>query len=276
MLSLVTVLIPFYNSGPFLPLAIQSVFNQSYKYWKMVLIDDASSEKYLPSIRKFLTDSRVTLVKHTHNQGQSKALNTGLKYVKTPFVVQLDSDDLFYPYTLQTMVREAVKLQENVGLLCGNMKIIFEEDRNGKKKWSRIRKGGNFEDPYDFLLANKTLCPRFYRTAALKKIGGWPTDDPYEGRYVEDLRVLYRLIGEFKFHWIDKELYITRIHQNNHTKQVKKYVEIIEWSVSDTLQRLGDKFEAVYEEMDDGWIRIAYLKPKIHHDKEDDDTAEKR
>lgn len=252
-----------------MPLCIQSVINQTYEKWKLVLIDDASTEDYLPSIQEVLTDRRVILVRNLDNKGQSMSLNKGLEYVETPFVVQLDSDDLFYPYTLEVMMQEALKQSEDVGLICGNMKIIVE-DSDGRIKSSRIKKGDSFEDPYDFLLANKTLCPRLYRTTALQRIGGWPTDDPYNGRYREDMRTLYRLIEKFKFHWIDKELYIVRIHQNNHTSQISKYVEMMNWSVNNALQRLGDKYEPVFEDIDDGWKRIAYLKPKIPHSKQGD------
>ena len=120
------------------------------------------------------------------------------------------------------------------------------ENGDGEVLQTKIRKGGSFEDPFEFLLANTTLCPRLYRTSALQSIGGWPTDDPYEGRYREDMRTLYRLIEKYKFHWIDKELYIVRLHENNHTKQLDKYLEIMEWSVNNALLRLGDKYEPVF------------------------------
>lgn len=257
----VTVLIPFFNSEKYLSLAIQSVFDQTYKNWKLILIDDASTDNYLPSIRKFLKDKRVLLIKNASNQGQSKSLNKGFENVNTPYTVQLDSDDLFYPNTLEVLMKEAQKLSKEVGLICGNMKLNIENNK-GEILRSKIRKGGSFEDPYEFLLANTSLCPRLYRTSALRNIGGWPTDDPYEGRFREDMRTMYRLIEKYKFHWIDQELYIVRIHNNNHTKQLDKYNEMMIWSVKNALQRLGDKYEPVFVEIEDGWQRVASLKPK--------------
>jgi glycosyltransferase involved in cell wall biosynthesis len=49
--------------------AIQSIFDQKYKNWKIILIDDASTDDYLPSIQKFLKDKRVMLIKNSDNQG---------------------------------------------------------------------------------------------------------------------------------------------------------------------------------------------------------------
>lgn len=257
----VTVLIPFFNSKKYLSLAIQSVFDQTYEKWKLILIDDASTDDYLPSIKKFLKDKRVVLIKNVNNQGQSKSLNKGFKIVDTPYVVQLDSDDLFFPNTLEVLMKEAKKQKSKIGLICGNMKINIE-NQEGEILRSKIRKGGSFEDPYKFILANKSLCPRLYRTSALRSIGGWPTDDPYEGRFREDMRTMYRLIEKYKFHWIDKELYIVRLHNNNHTKQLDKYNEMMKWSVENALQRLGDKYEPVYVEVEDGWQVVSSLKPK--------------
>lgn len=259
--SEVTVLIPFYNPGRYLCEAVESVFNQTYEKWKLILIDDGSTEDYLPKIRKYLKDERVKLLRNSGNLGQSKSLNAGLQIVETPFVIQLDSDDLFYPHTLKVMVRAARKQPEKVGLLCGNM-LIFYEDSKGKISRTNIRKGRSFTDRYDFLRVNRSLMPRFYRTSALKQINGWPTDDPYEGRYREDMLTMYRLIEDYHFHWIDKELYKHRRHKSNQTHQIKIYAKITKWSIRNTLKRWGNKFKPVFGKTKDGWITLSDLKAR--------------
>ncbi|MFD0710676.1 glycosyltransferase family 2 protein [Paenibacillus sp. GCM10027626] len=261
MKSQVTVLIPFYNAGRYLKEAIESVFMQTYTNWELILIDDYSTDQYWPVIKRYLDDNRVTLLRHTTNMGQSKSLNTGLKYVKTPFVIQLDADDLFYPYTLEVMVKEALLQPKNIGALSGNA-FIFNQNKAGEIVRTEIRKGRSYDEKYDFLLTNRTLMPRFYRTSALQKINGWPTDDPYGGRYREDMRILYRLIEHYDFHWIDELLYQHRRHQTNHTRQVKKYSELVEWSVRDALKRWGDHYSPVFITISDGWKRVSHLEPK--------------
>ena len=76
------------------------------------------------------------------------------------------------------------------------------------------------------------------------------------------MRTMYRLIEKYKFHWIDKELYIVRIHNNNHTKQLDNYNWMMKWSVKNALQKLGDKYEPEFVKIEDGLQRVAYLKPK--------------
>lgn len=256
----VTVLIPFYNSGCFLKEAIESVFKQTYKKWNIILIDDCSTDKYLDEIKSYLSDERVTLIKNMKNLGQSKSLNAGLELVNTPFVVQLDADDLFYEDTLEIMIKEALLQSEKVGLICGNTMVF--QDKKGKKKNIRIKKGSGFKGRYEFLIANLSMAPRFYRTTALKEIGGWPTDDPFGGRYREDMRVMYKLIENYHFHWIDRELYKHRRHNSNLTKNLDECIEMVEWSIKDTLKRWGDEYEPIFRNTSDGWKQLHRLKKK--------------
>lgn len=244
-MSKVTVLIPFYNPGKYLKEAVESVLMQTYENWKLILIDDGSTQEYFSQIQSYVTDKRITLIRNPRNLGQSKSLNEGLKLVDTPYTVQLDSDDWFYPHTLEVLVREAEKQPADVAVVSGNINIVFE-DAYGNRIANDVMKGRSFQDRYDFLLANLSLWPRFYRTSCLRHIGGWPTDDPYEGRHLEDKRVLYRLIEHFRFHWVDHMLYNCRRHNNNQTNQTAVYSEMTKWAVNDALRRWGSRYKPVF------------------------------
>ncbi|MCY9668266.1 glycosyltransferase [Paenibacillus alginolyticus] len=256
----VTVLIPTYNAGVYLREAMDTVFNQTYAGWKIILIDDASTDDSINLVRHYLMDSRVTYIWNERNVGQSKSMNTGLEAVTTPYVVQLDADDWLYPYTLEVLLAEALKQPEHVGLICGNINSLFM-DSNGNVMESIIKKNRSFHDKYDFLKSNISQWPRFYRTSALREVGGWPTDDPFEGRYMEDKRVLMRLIEHYHFHWIDVPLYMHRRHEHNQTNLLDIYKEITEWNVRDALKRWGDEFDPVFV-IDNGWLKVDYLQPK--------------
>lgn len=217
MKNKVTVLVPFYNSSRFLSQALNSIFEQTYPHWKIILINDGSTDDSLSKISTYLSDPRVTLINNEVNLGQSKSLNKALEHVTTPYFVQLDSDDWFYPHTLEIVMDEAKKLSEGVAVVGGNA-MIYAEDEQGNRKMTYVRKSKSFNDRYEFLLSNLSLWPRCYRTSAVQKIGGWPTDDPYEGRYLEDKRILLKLIEDYQLHWIDQMLYNYRRHskKSNH------------------------------------------------------------
>jgi glycosyltransferase involved in cell wall biosynthesis len=275
MVSDVTVLIPFYNREDYLPAALKSVFYQTYSEWELILIDDGSTDNSVDVIQDFLKDPRVTLVKNDTNFGKTKSLNEGLKLVKTPFVIELDSDDLFYSDTLDVLLTEAKKQPEDVGIVCGNIKLFYENSQ-GKRIRSKVKKGHPFKDRYDFLLRNLNVWPRFYRTSALKEIGGWPTDDPYGGRHgVDDLRVILRLLEKYKFHWINKTLYKSRQHSNNISNQKEMVAEVVKWSICNALERWGNKYKPIFKTVD-GWIVVDRLEPtnKIGTNNKNKDSSE--
>jgi len=255
----VTVLIPTYNAGSFLKESVDSVMTQTYTDWKMVIVDDGSTDTSISLIEPYLADSRVVYIRNAYNLGQSKSMNVGLTAVTTPYVVQLDADDWFYPYTLEVLVAESRKQPNHVGLISGNIHLV-SLDEEGQITSSSLYKNRSFHDKYDFLLSNMSQWPRFYRTSALRSIGGWPTDDPFEGRYMEDKRVLMRLIEVAHFHWINVPLYIHRRHAHNQTNTLEIYNQIIEWNVRDVLKRWGDEYDPEFMIDQLGWLKIIGLK----------------
>lgn len=256
----VTVLIPFYNKGAYLIDAISSVFAQTYQNWKLIIIDDGSSDDTNTLINNFLSDPRVTLIKNSKNHGQSKTLNIGLAITDTPWVITLDSDDWFYPHTLSDLINEAQLVSDRIGLIHGNLTACFEED--GKITREVPVKGQPVTDRYQFILNYKGICPRFYRTSALKSIGGFPFDDPYDGRHIEDLPVLLKLIEKYQFHYVDKYLYYYRQHGGMETNKRKLVTDKMKWVIKKALERWGNIYEPIFETIDDDWIKVKELKQK--------------
>jgi glycosyltransferase involved in cell wall biosynthesis len=256
----VTVAIPFFNRAKYLPKALESIFRQTYTGWKVILVDDGSTDNYVPSIQAYLDDPRVKLIRNSSNLGQSKSLNAALSIVDTPYMVQLDSDDWYSSHCLEILVNEAEKQSTQVAVISGDLNIMWE-DAEGKLTRKKIKKGRSFTDKYEFLLANTNIVPRFYRTSALKKMGGWPTNDPYEGRYREDMLILYKLIGHYHFHSVHTPIYYQRVHNGNLTKSKKMLQETVEWSVQDTLRRWGGHYKPIFHVTTDGWKRVRRLIP---------------
>lgn len=259
---MVTVLITLYNSEKYIWKALDSIYEQTYDSWKILLVDDASTDNSVKLIQPYLKDSRIKLVRHSYNQGQSKSLNTGLANIDTPYFIQLDADDWFYPNTLEVLMEESSNHPKDVALFSGNINIVTE-DETGKISPLIIKKGAAYTDKYQFLLANSSAWPRCYRTSILKKIGGWPIGDPYEGRYVEDIRILLRLIENYRFHWVDKELLYHRRHHTNMTNSnIKETAATFRWIIKNTLKRWGDKYKPNFRYHEDGNISLAGLTLK--------------
>lgn len=256
----VTVLIPFYNTGTYICDAIESVFQQTYQDWKLILIDDGSLDHTITLVEKYLHDPRVTLIKNFNNLGQSKTLNIGLSITDTPWVITLDSDDWFYPHTLLDLVNASQSVPNNTGVIHGNLTACFEE--YGKIVRKTNVTGHQVTDRYQFILSYTGICPRFYRTSALKEVGGFPFDDPYDGRHIEDLPVLLKLIEKYQFHYVDKYLYNYRQHGGMETNKRKIITDKMKWVIKEALVRWGDEYEPIFETIEDDWIKVKELKKK--------------
>ena len=261
MTSQVTILVPFYNRKRFLSDTLKSVFDQTYSNWKIILIDDGSTDKTIDSVQNYLCNPRVQIIRNNHNIGKPKSLNKALKVVDTPYVIELDSDDWFYPHTLEVLIDESTKITNDIAVISGNITLAIE-DSSGNTVKEKLVKGRFFKDKYDFLLSNLIVWPRFYLTSALRKIGGWPTDDPFGGKDLDDLRVLLRLIEHYRFHWIDQNLYKYRVHSTNMSTIDREVIaNLKEWAVRDALKRWGDQYDPVFTTDEEGWKYVTKLTP---------------
>ena len=97
--NLVDVILPVYNSEKFIIKTINSIINQSFNKWRIIIIDDASSDKTLFIIKKFykkfILKKKLLLIRNLINRGQGYCRNLGLKYSNSEFVAFIDSDDLW-------------------------------------------------------------------------------------------------------------------------------------------------------------------------------------
>jgi glycosyltransferase involved in cell wall biosynthesis len=88
-----SILMANHNNARFIDEAIQSVLDQTFGDWELVIVDDASVDDSVERIRKYLKDARIRLYRKERNEGYTKALIFGLTKVSSGIVGILDSDD---------------------------------------------------------------------------------------------------------------------------------------------------------------------------------------
>jgi glycosyltransferase involved in cell wall biosynthesis len=99
----VSVCIPAYNAVRWTPRTMQSVLEQTYENFELVVVDDASADGTLKEIRRF-DDPRIRLYANPRNIGHTANWNRTLNLARGPFVKFLNCDDILYPDCLETMV----------------------------------------------------------------------------------------------------------------------------------------------------------------------------
>jgi glycosyltransferase involved in cell wall biosynthesis len=93
----ISVLIPTYNYAHFLDETIQSVLNQSFRDFELIVVDNHSTDNTEEVVKKYLVDSRVSYYKNTHNLGLVGNWNKCLTYAKAEYIKFVCSDDKIHP-----------------------------------------------------------------------------------------------------------------------------------------------------------------------------------
>lgn len=121
-ISLVSIIMPAYNSEHYILNAIKSVMEQSYENWELIIIDDHSSDSTLSVISK-IEDNRLVIIPLNENSGSpSYPRNVGLTHANGEFIAFLDADDIWYNNKLQTQVNYMEI--NNVDFTCSGYDLI--------------------------------------------------------------------------------------------------------------------------------------------------------
>ena len=99
-----SVVLPAYNTPPdILRRAIDSVLNQTYPYFELIIVDDGSDLSLEPIVREY-TDERIVFIQHPENRGAGAAHNTGIKAAKYDWIAFICHDDEWLPNKLEECV----------------------------------------------------------------------------------------------------------------------------------------------------------------------------
>lgn len=101
MNELVSIIMPSYNTAEFIEESINSVINQTYTNWELIIVDDCSTDGSEEIIKKFTQDERIKFYKNERNSGAAISRNYALREAKGKWIAFLDSDDLWHPEKLE-------------------------------------------------------------------------------------------------------------------------------------------------------------------------------
>lgn len=127
-----SIVMPLYNKENYVKETIDTVKNQTFQNFELVIINDGSTDKSSTIVEE-IDDSRIRLI-NQKNSGVSVARNNGIKLAKADYIVFLDSDDIWLPMFLQT-IYEMIKQFKEVGLYATAYK---KRDKNGNEGTIKI------------------------------------------------------------------------------------------------------------------------------------------
>jgi glycosyltransferase involved in cell wall biosynthesis len=147
-LARVSVIIPVYNGEKYITSTIQSVLQQSYANWELVIVNDGSTDRTPELCRSFMRKN-VKIIDQP-NRGLSEARNVGIRHSKGEYIAFLDADDIWLPAKLEKQV-SFLDSHPLVGLVFCGSRLMDEEGKHLGIK--QIFKAGNIK-PADIFLLN--------------------------------------------------------------------------------------------------------------------------
>lgn len=102
--GLVSIIMPSYNSEKYIKDSIESVLNQTYPFWELLIVDDCSTDNTVDIIKSF-EDERIKLFQNKTNSGAAISRNRALREAKGKWIAFLDSDDLWLPTKLEEQIK---------------------------------------------------------------------------------------------------------------------------------------------------------------------------
>lgn len=229
-MSYITVIVPSYNHKKFIRKCLVSIFNQTFKEFKVIVIDDGSTDGSTEVIGQLLKDYNFKFIQQS-NRGLSSTLNFALKELtNTKYVTFCASDDYWVDNKLEL---QFVYMERNPECLMCYGKV-YEVDEDGmhiakKNEFESKLRGGNiFKDI--FLMKLHPPVTYFFRMEAFIKVGYYDED-----LFTEDYDMNLRIAEISNIGFIDEYLGYYRRHNisyriknydritNSHLKIIEKY-----------------------------------------------------
>lgn len=101
--GLVSIIMPSWNTDRFIAESIQSVINQTYANWELIIVDDCSADDTDAVVASF-SDARIRYFKNAKNSGAAVTRNRAMREAKGEWIAFLDSDDLWAPEKLEKQI----------------------------------------------------------------------------------------------------------------------------------------------------------------------------
>lgn len=217
---LVSVVLPVYNGEKYLSESIESVLQQTYKNWELILVDDGSTDKTAEIAKHFSQmDSRVRYEKNPENLKLPRSLNRGFSLANGDYLTWTSDDNLFYPQALEIMVETIENKQSDFvfascDLIDAGGKIFDSWEMKEKMELRKI------------LGANIVGACFLYTRKVYEIIGDYDANL----FLAEDFDYWQRVFAKFRVSPIEEKLYAYRNHGENLTNSTKieKIQEITE------------------------------------------------
>ena len=212
----ISVLMPVYNVEKYVAFAIESILSQTFEDYKLLIIDDASTDHTLDVIYQY-HDKRIEVIKNHTNLGIANSLNKGLALIDSPYVARMDGDDIAKSTRFEKQLLY-MKFNSNLSIVGSHMELI---DFNGNVLDKQEKNTGNTNIQMGLFFGRTSLA---HPSIIIKK----SELDKYHLRYdsayqyAEDYDLYCRASQYVEFDNYPESLIKYRIHPESVSQKHKK------------------------------------------------------
>lgn len=215
----ITVLISVYNHQDFIKECIDSMLQQDYKNFELIVVNDGSTDKTL-EILKTYDDDRMSIINLPTNCGVGTAKNIGLSIAKGKYIAIMDSDDIAFPNRLSTQINF---LENNTHIdILGSRGILIDENKNVISSTNQPKLDKDIKARLLLMNGTAILHPTMMiRTEFIRKNHLF-----YENRKKSEDHVFWNkcILNGAIFHNIQTELIYKRRHTGSTTVSLDKNI----------------------------------------------------
>lgn len=184
----ISIIVPVYNVEKYLKDCIESILNQTFKDFELILVNDGSTDNSLEICKYYKKiDSRILII-DKNNGGLSSARNAGLGIAKGDYIAFVDSDDYIHPQMYEILYHEIIKQKADVSM-C-DFKKVYELDR-------RLLEQKFITYKESHVLNNKEALSQLGEQNAVTYIIA--CNKLYASRVFEDIRFKDRIVHEDEY-----------------------------------------------------------------------------
>jgi glycosyltransferase involved in cell wall biosynthesis len=216
----VAAIVPVHNGAATLERTLRSIVEQSYRSWRLYVVDDGSSDATPEVVRAFLHDDRVTYLRQV-NAGQAAAINEALRRTREPWIALCDADDLWAPQRLERLL-SVVARQPRVGFLCNDFARQADPDAPWRSAWTERGYHPVSGDAFDRLLEENFVArpATLISRAVLAEVG--PFSEYVGGKCGSDDRDMWlRVARRFEILCVPEVLTFIREHAGRDSSSLR-------------------------------------------------------
>ena len=247
-----SVIVPVYNVENYLKKCLDSILNQTFKEFELIVVNDGSTDKSLGILKNYEARYDNIIIINKQNEGQGVARNKALEICKGEYIAFVDSDDYIEPNMLQSMYNKS--LEKNLDIVVCNYKFVNangDRIRDDKIVLNEDEIINNIECIKRFLVTN-TIEGFSWNKLFKKRLFEINNIIYPEGMKYEDIpTVLSLLINAKRIGFINNELYNYLLREDSTTGtqtfgNVQDYIKST-CMIGDRLKSSGNNFENEYE-----------------------------